>query len=200
MSATPAASPRPSRSPPCRSSRSDLVEPRADRGRRSPARRVRAARRRPRPITRSAVRTSSPTRRSPIATPRDERLVEQRSAQAVAIDFLPHSGPFARGIHVTLTCPPARGRIDRFPHRIFSRSTPTPPFVDVLDRAARATGRRRHQPLPRSPSRRRGDSVVVFSVIDNLIKGASGGGVQWMNRLFGFPEDAGLHQPGLGWL
>ena len=43
-------------------------------------------------------------------------------------------------------------------------------------------------------------TVAVFSALDNLVKGAAGGGVQWMNRLFGWPEDSGLRLPGLGWL
>ena len=34
--------------------------------------------------------------------------------------------------------------------------------------------------------------LVVCSVIDNLLKGASGQAVQNMNLMFGFPEDAGL--------
>jgi len=46
----------------------------------------------------------------------------------------------------------------------------------------------------------RGDQLIVFSAIDNLMKGAAGGGVQWMNRLFGLPETTGLELPGLGWL
>jgi len=46
----------------------------------------------------------------------------------------------------------------------------------------------------------RGDQLIVFSAIDNLVKGAAGGGVQWMNRLFGLPAAAGLVAPGLGWL
>ena len=45
-----------------------------------------------------------------------------------------------------------------------------------------------------------GDHLVVFSAIDNLVKGAAGGAIQWMNRLLGFPETSGLMGPGLGWL
>jgi N-acetyl-gamma-glutamyl-phosphate reductase len=45
-----------------------------------------------------------------------------------------------------------------------------------------------------------GDHLVVFSAIDNLVNGAAGGGIQWMNRLMGFPEKAGLSVPGVGWL
>jgi N-acetyl-gamma-glutamyl-phosphate reductase len=37
-----------------------------------------------------------------------------------------------------------------------------------------------------------GDTVVILSVIDNLIKGASGQAVQAMNLVFGLPESQGL--------
>jgi N-acetyl-gamma-glutamylphosphate reductase len=36
-------------------------------------------------------------------------------------------------------------------------------------------------------------------VVDNLNKGAAGGAVQWMNRLFGLPETTGLTAPAAGW-
>jgi N-acetyl-gamma-glutamyl-phosphate reductase len=44
-----------------------------------------------------------------------------------------------------------------------------------------------------------GDSVVVMSAIDNLVKGAAGGAMQWMNRLWNLPEMAGLTAPAPGW-
>ncbi|MDH7599860.1 MAG: hypothetical protein QHH07_09550, partial [Sedimentisphaerales bacterium] len=37
-----------------------------------------------------------------------------------------------------------------------------------------------------------GDQIVVFSVIDNLVKGAAGQAVQNMNILFGLDEWIGL--------
>jgi len=45
----------------------------------------------------------------------------------------------------------------------------------------------------------RGRTLVVTSVIDNLVKGSAGGAVQWMNRLFDLPDDTGLALAGLGW-
>ena len=39
-----------------------------------------------------------------------------------------------------------------------------------------------------------GDTLVVLSVIDNLVKGAAGQAVQNMNIMFGFPETLGLAQ------
>ena len=44
-----------------------------------------------------------------------------------------------------------------------------------------------------------GNSIAVMSVLDNLNKGAAGGGVQWMNRLLGFDETLGLTAPAAGW-
>ena len=38
-----------------------------------------------------------------------------------------------------------------------------------------------------------GDQLVIHSVIDNLVKGASGQAVQNMNLMFGIDENAGLH-------
>ena len=42
-----------------------------------------------------------------------------------------------------------------------------------------------------------GDIAVVLSVIDNLVKGASGQAVQNMNIMFGFAETTGLEQVAL---
>ena len=40
--------------------------------------------------------------------------------------------------------------------------------------------------------KREGRHLMLFSVIDNLVKGASGQAVQNMNLRFGIPETAGL--------
>jgi N-acetyl-gamma-glutamyl-phosphate reductase len=42
-----------------------------------------------------------------------------------------------------------------------------------------------------------GDTVVILSVIDNLVKGASGQAVQNMNVMFGLDEQCGLEQVAL---
>ena len=45
-----------------------------------------------------------------------------------------------------------------------------------------------------------GDTAAVFAVIDNLVKGAAGGAVQWMNRLCGLPETTGLTAAAPAWI
>jgi N-acetyl-gamma-glutamyl-phosphate reductase len=42
-----------------------------------------------------------------------------------------------------------------------------------------------------------GDTVVVLSVIDNLVKGAAGQAIQNMNIMFGLDERLGLDQAGI---
>ena len=44
-----------------------------------------------------------------------------------------------------------------------------------------------------------GRTVAVMCALDNLTKGAAGGAVQWMNRLFDLPETCGLTAPAPGW-
>ena len=44
-----------------------------------------------------------------------------------------------------------------------------------------------------------GDTVVITSALDNLVKGADGGAIQWMNRLWKIPETSGLLATAPGW-
>ena len=45
---------------------------------------------------------------------------------------------------------------------------------------------------------RRAGKLVLFSALDNLLKGASGAAVQNMNLALGYPEDLGLETPEVG--
>ena len=44
-----------------------------------------------------------------------------------------------------------------------------------------------------------GRKVAVMCVIDNLTKGAAGGAVQWLNRLYYLPQTTGLMASAPGW-
>jgi len=93
-----------------------------------------------------------------------------------------------RGIHATLY-----GQIkkDCDLQALFEQRYANEPFVDILPpgshpetRSVKGTNICRiavHRP-------QQSNTVVVLSVIDNLIKGASGQAVQNMNIMFGFPE------------
>ncbi len=110
----------------------------------------------------------------------------------VGLTFVPHLTPLIRGIHATLY---AKLTKDVDVQALFEQRYANEPFVDVMPagshpetRSVRGANVCRiavHRPQG-------GDTVVVLSVIDNLVKGAAGQAVQNMNLLFGLPEDQGL--------
>ena len=115
----------------------------------------------------------------------------------VKLVFTPHLTPMIRGILATLY---ARLTQTVDLQTLYERRYAKEPFVDVLaagshpeTRSVRGSNVCRvavHQPQG-------GDTAVVLSVIDNLVKGASGQAVQNMNIMFGFPETMGLEQVAL---
>lgn len=119
-------------------------------------------------------------------------LVRMAGGQAVGLTFVPHLTPMIRGIHATLY-----GRLSKDVdlQALFEARFAGEPFVDVMPagshpetRSVRASNMCRiavHRPQG-------GDTVVVLSVIDNLVKGAAGQAVQNMNIMFGFDETQAL--------
>jgi len=121
----------------------------------------------------------------------------QLAKREVGLVFVPHLTPIIRGIHVTLY---AQVRRDMDFQALYQERYAREPFVDVMPvgshpdtRSVRA-GNMCRIALHRPPE---SDTLVVLSVIDNLVKGASGQAVQNMNLMFGFPETTGLVQPAL---
>ena len=123
-----------------------------------------------------------------------------RAASGVDADFafVPHSGPFARGIHVTvqaqLAAPTDTATVLAKLREFYAGA----PFVRVLDSAPRVKDIVASNYAHLSAAAN-GRTVAVMCVVDNLNKGAAGGAVQWMNRRFGLPETAGLTAPAAGW-
>ncbi|MBK8182903.1 MAG: N-acetyl-gamma-glutamyl-phosphate reductase [Candidatus Competibacteraceae bacterium] len=111
----------------------------------------------------------------------------------VDLVFVPHLTPMIRGIHATLYATLTDPDADV--QALFERRYATEPFVDVLPpkshpetRGVRGANQCRlavHRP-------QNGKTVVVLSVIDNLVKGAAGQAIQNMNLMFGLPEVTGL--------
>jgi N-acetyl-gamma-glutamyl-phosphate reductase len=129
--------------------------------------------------------------------PEIKQGLESFAGKAVGFTFVPHLLPLIRGIHATLY---ARVSADIDLQSLFERRYAGEAFVDVLPagshpetRSVRGANMCRiavHRP-PGS------DSVVVLSVIDNLVKGAAGQAVQNMNIMFGQPEDTALEAVGM---
>lgn len=119
------------------------------------------------------------------------------AGKPVGLTFVPHLTPLIRGIHATLY---ARLTDAADVQALFEARYANEPFVDVLPfgahpetRSVRGANMCRialHQPQG-------GDTLVILSAIDNLVKGASGQAVQNMNIMFGLPETMGLELVGL---
>lgn len=118
-----------------------------------------------------------------------------RMAKApVGLTFVPHLTPLIRGIHATLY---ARIKQDVDFQSLYEKWYADEPFVDVMpERSHPETRSVRAANLCRIAVHRPqgGDTLVVLSVIDNLVKGAAGQAVQNMNIMFGLPETEGLWQ------
>jgi len=123
----------------------------------------------------------------------------QRAAGGpVGFTFVPHLVPMIRGIHSTLYA--RLTNTDTDVQALFEQRFADEPFVDVLPpgshpdtksvRGANVCRLAVHRPAD-------SDMVVVLSVEDNLVKGASGQAVQNMNIMFGLPETTGLMRPAL---
>jgi N-acetyl-gamma-glutamyl-phosphate reductase common form len=112
--------------------------------------------------------------------------------------FVPHSGPFARGIHATVQAGlrkplDSAGATEALRSFYAGRR-----FVRVLDEPPRVKDVVASN-FAHLSAAADGSTVAVMSVLDNLVKGAAGGAVQWMNRLLGFDEAEGLTAPAPGW-
>jgi N-acetyl-gamma-glutamyl-phosphate reductase len=114
------------------------------------------------------------------------------------INFVPHSGPFARGIHVTVQASLKQPLDTRQAVEALASYYADCPFVRVIDTAPRVKDVATSNYANLSAVTN-GNSIAVMSVLDNLNKGAAGGGVQWMNRLLGFDETTGLLAAAPGW-
>ncbi len=117
---------------------------------------------------------------------------------AADINFVPHSGPFARGIHVTVQASLKNPMSTAQALEALESYYRNCPFVRVAAAAPRVkdVATSNYSNLSAVTN---GHSIAVMSVLDNLNKGAAGGAIQWMNRLLGMAETTGLTAPAPGW-
>jgi N-acetyl-gamma-glutamyl-phosphate reductase len=122
------------------------------------------------------------------------------AGREVIVTFTPHLVPMNRGILSTIYVRGRRGRSPQDLHAILLKTYMKEPFVHVL-------------PFGETPQTRhvRGSNMtfigvandripgraIVFSALDNLVKGASGQAIQNMNLVMGWPETMGLEQVAL---
>jgi N-acetyl-gamma-glutamyl-phosphate reductase len=122
------------------------------------------------------------------------------AGRPVTVTFTPHLVPMNRGVLSTIYVRGRDGKAAADLHGIVAQTYRDEPFVHVL-------------PFGEMPQTRhvRGSNMtfigvtadripgraVIGSVLDNLVKGASGQAVQNMNLVLGFPETMGLEQVAL---
>lgn len=124
-------------------------------------------------------------------TPEIEQVLSDVSGKPVEVIFTPHLTPMDRGILATIYAQPARPTSQTellAALRAFYREQP---FVKVVDHLPK-TKDVAHTNFCHLTARVVRGRVLVFSALDNLIKGASGAAVQNFNLLCGFDETAGL--------
>jgi N-acetyl-gamma-glutamyl-phosphate reductase common form len=122
-----------------------------------------------------------------------EWFLNGRSDNEIRLQFVPQSAPIVRGIFTTLFLP---GQSADEVLEIFGNAYGDEALIDVITgspdiRVVAST--------PRSIIGIAGEDdrgAVVFSVIDNLGKGAAGQAIQNMNRAVGLAETTGLAWPG----
>jgi N-acetyl-gamma-glutamyl-phosphate reductase common form len=132
-------------------------------------------------------------------TPEVSGICAQVTGSKPALSFIPHSGPFARGIHMTLTANLKNDLSTAELRAKFADYYAGKTFIEVVEGTPRIKdvvgSNYAHIGVAAE-----GSVVAVFIAIDNLVKGAAGGAIQWMNLQLDLDEAAGLTTPGPGWI
>ena len=124
--------------------------------------------------------------------PEIEENLASICGEDVKLTFVPHLVPMVRGIHATLYVECIK---DFEAYDIFESFYGDEPFVDVMladmfpnTKSVRASN------FCRISFHREIDSnrLIIFSVIDNLMKGAAGQAIQNMNIVMDWPEASGI--------
>ncbi len=132
--------------------------------------------------------------------PEIEQGLSEAAGASVTVTFTPHLVPMNRGILATTYVRLADGESAAELRRVLAERYAEEPFVSVLPLgsvpATRHVRGSNHCLIGVVADRAPGRAILI-SVIDNLVKGASGQAVQNMNLMAGFPETLGLEQPAL---
>jgi N-acetyl-gamma-glutamyl-phosphate reductase len=133
-------------------------------------------------------------------TPEIEQQLSIAAGEKVWINFTPHLVPMSRGILATIYTQVQEGIKEQDIREAFEKAYHGEPFVHVLPEGVWPQTKYAYgsnHAFLQFKYDRRTNRVIVVSVIDNLVKGASGQAVQNMNILFGLPETMGLETTGL---
>ena len=113
------------------------------------------------------------------------------ASEPVQLLFQPHVGPFDRGILSTVYCEPKKNLDSQKLIKLYRNFYHSEPFVRVVSAPPAVKNVAKTNYCHVFPTTAKG-KIACFSVIDNLVKGASGQAVQNMNIIFGLDETLGL--------
>ncbi len=123
--------------------------------------------------------------------PEMEQIASEIAGEDVELLFQPHVGPFDRGILSTVYCDPKGDISLEELHELYVNFYNSERFVEVVNAPPAVKYVAKTNYCQVFPTIAKG-KIICFSVIDNLIKGASGQAVQNMNIIFGLEESLGL--------
>jgi len=122
-----------------------------------------------------------------------DQELSKAAGRPVEVTFTPHLAPQNRGILATIYL---KGEAQAI-HDALAARFGAEPFVDILPLGTLPHTRHvrgsNYQRIGVTPDRRTGRTILV-SVLDNLVKGASGQAIQNANIMHGLPETTGLLQ------
>jgi N-acetyl-gamma-glutamyl-phosphate reductase len=132
--------------------------------------------------------------------PEIEQELTRAAGTPITVNFTPHLMPMNRGILSTIYVKLADGANADALRATLAKRYKGEPFVHVVPEgvspATRHVRGSNHCLIGVFPDRLPGRAIIV-SVLDNLVKGASGQAVQNMNVQFGLPETTALEQEAL---
>lgn len=124
-----------------------------------------------------------------------QEILSRVSGRETIIQFTPHLLPVDRGILSTIYARPANNINEDSLIKSYKEFYSGAPFVRLRKQAPAIKDVRGTNFCDIYPTYdERTNMIIVISVIDNLIKGASGVAVQNMNIMFGLDETEGLRQ------
>jgi N-acetyl-gamma-glutamyl-phosphate reductase len=127
----------------------------------------------------------------------EQQLMEVTTDREVRISFTPHLMPMSRGMQSTIYVKLTSGTSVDDVRATLSSQFESESFVHVMEKGeiphTRFVRGSNHCLIGVYEDRIQGRAIIV-SVIDNLVKGASGQALQNMNLMLGFPEETGLMQ------
>jgi N-acetyl-gamma-glutamyl-phosphate reductase len=122
-----------------------------------------------------------------------QQMASRLSGQMVMVQFTPHLLPVDRGILTAVYAFPVREITEKALRKLYHDMYDNEPFIRVRSQAPSLKNVRGTNLVDVFPVYdERTGHIMVFSAIDNLVKGAAGQAVQNMNVMLGIDETSGL--------